>query len=485
MEEFDPQLVAKRSIRGVFAFVSRSFVISTVNFGRDIILAALLSASIYGIYFIVEQLVTMLSYFSDVGLAGALIQKKEPVTEEELQTTFTAQTCLVFVISVIFYLLAPAIGYYSHFPKEGIWLLQAFVLAFFLSSLKTIPSVIMERNLEFGKFVIPQVVETVFYTVTVLYFAWNGYGITSFTYAVLARAVSGLIAIYIVCPWKIRIKFSRKALSHLLSFGIPYQTNSILALIKDNLIFVLYLPRVLPVEQIGYIGFAMKWAFLPLRQVMDNVIRVTFSSFARLQHDKEALGKAFGKSLTAGTALIYPALVGLIVIVPYAIVLIPKYHKWEPALLSLLFFLINAALAAVLVPLTNLLNAIGKIKITLYFMILWTVMTWGLTPIMIHFMGFNGFALVTAIINVSVLPIIFIAKKYVDFVVIKEIKYPVVSSLVMGVVLYFVSLVVVTNIPTLIGVIILGGIIYCSTYYLFAKDELLTDLRFIRSNLKK
>jgi PST family polysaccharide transporter len=485
MEEFDPQLVAKRSIRGVFAFVSRSFVISAVNFGRDIILAALLSASIYGMYFIVEQLMTVVSYFSDVGLAGALIQKKEAVTQEDLQTTFTAQTVLVLIIVSILFIFSSSIGSYSHLPQEGIWLLQAFIVAFFVSSLKTIPSVIMERNLEFGKFVIPQVVETLFYTVTVIVFAWKGYGITSFTYAVLARAFSGLITMYIVCPWKVRIQFSKQSFSHLLSFGIPFQMNNILALIKDNLIFVLYLSRVLPIEQLGYIGFSMKWAFLPLRQVMDNVIRVTFSSFSRLQHDRQALGKAFEKSLTAGTILIYPALIGLVIIIPYVTALIPKYHKWEPAIFSLMLFAANALLAAVLVPLTNLLNAIGKIKITLYFMVIWTVLTWILTPVAIQFMGFNGFALVTAVINISVIPIIILSKKYVDFDTIKAIRYPVIATIVMGIVLYFTSVYLVKDIPTLIIDIVIGAMIYFGVLFLIAKNELIADIQFIKDNLKK
>lgn len=485
MEEFDPQLVASRSIRGVFAFISRSFVISTINFGRDILLAALLSASVYGVYFIVEQFMTVVSYFSDVGLAGALIQKKEAITDEDLQTTFTAQTILVVSIIIFLYLLTPQIGSYTHLPKEGIWLLQAFIFAFFISSLKTIPSVIMERNLEFGKFVIPQVVETIFYTVTILFCAWKGYGITSFTYAVLARAFSGLLAMYIICPWKIGFKFSKQSFSHLASFGIPFQFNNILALIKDNLIFVLYLSRILPIEQVGYIGFAMKWAFLPLRQVMDNVIRVTFSSFSRLQHDRKALGKAFEKSLTASTILIYPMLIGITLVFPSFIALIPKYYKWEPAMLSLTFFAVNALLAAVLVPLTNLLNAIGKIKITLYFMILWTIMTWGLTPIAIQYIGFNGFSLVTAIINLSVIPIIIIAKKYVDFDVMKAIKFPVIGGIIMAVVLFGATKLVPINFPTVFFLIFIGGFIYFGTLFIIARNELISDIKFIRENMKK
>ena len=121
-----------------------------------------------------------------------------------------------------------------------------------------------------------------------------------------------------------------------MSFGIPFQLNSFLALIKDDL-FIAYLGKVLPIAQVGYIGFAQKWAFAPLRLIMDNVIRITFPSFSRLQDEKEVLTKAIEKSIFAASFLIFPSLVGLVILSPYFVHLIPKYLKWEPALMSLFF----------------------------------------------------------------------------------------------------------------------------------------------------
>lgn len=484
MEELDIATVSKRSIRGVFAFISRSFVIQVVNFVRDFTLAILLLPTVYGVYYVVESFIAIISYFSDIGFAGALIQKKEPVTEVELQTSFTVQLILTLGIVLLVLVFSRPIADFLKFPKEGTLLLQAFVIAFFLSSLKTIPSVLLERNLEFGKFVIPQVVETIFYTVTVLYLAFKGYGIASFTYAVLVRGIAGLVTMYLVKPWKIGFAFSRPALKQLLSYGVPFQTNSILALVKDNLL-IIFLGRVLPLSEVGYISFAQKWAFTPLRIVMDNIIRVTFSSFSRLQHDKEALGKAFEKSLTAGTALIFPALIGLIIIMPYMTTLIPKYGKWEPAYLSLLFFALNAFLAAVLVPLTNLLNAVGKIKITLYFMVIWTAATWILTPIFLKQFGFSGFPLVTALVNVSVFAVVFIAKKHIPFTVRPAIQAPVLASLGMAAVLFLLKSLLPYQLVTVGILIIVGAGVYGGLLLLLDRDQILADFRYIKVTLLK
>ncbi len=484
MEELDIATVSKRSIKGVFAFVSRSVVIQVINFIRDFTLAILLLPTVYGVYYVVESFIAIISYFSDIGFAGALIQKKEAPTDEELRTSFTVQLFLTLCIVAIVLTFSNVIAGFFNFPRDGVMLLQAFVVAFFLSSLKTIPSVLLERNLEFGKFVIPQVVETLFYTITVLTLAFKGFGIASFTYAVLVRAVVGLITMYLIKPWKIGFAFSRPALSELLRFGVPFQANSMLALVKDNLL-IIFLGRILPLSEVGYISFAQKWAFTPLRLVMDNIIRVTFASFSRLQHDKQALGRAFEKSLTAGTSLIFPSLIGLVIVIPYFISLIPNYAKWEPAYASLVFFALNAVLAAVLVPLTNLLNAIGKIKITLYFMILWTVMTWVLTPLAISLIGFSGFPLVSALVNISVVGVVFIAKRFLPFSVIKAIRFPTIAASIMGVSLYVLTTLLPENFYTVAFLIIFGFILYAGILLLLDRKQIFSDFRYIKNTLLK
>ncbi|MBI3888137.1 hypothetical protein HY310_03675, partial [Candidatus Microgenomates bacterium] len=82
MEELDIATITKRSIHGVFALVSRTFVIQLINLGVITILYAVLEESAIGVFFVVSASIAFLSYFSDIGLAAALIQKKEALTEE-------------------------------------------------------------------------------------------------------------------------------------------------------------------------------------------------------------------------------------------------------------------------------------------------------------------------------------------------------------------------------------------------------------------
>jgi O-antigen/teichoic acid export membrane protein len=484
MEEVDIALVKKRSIKGIFALTSRTFVVQLVSFASNLLLTIFLSPAVFGVYFVVSAAIAFLSYFSDIGLAAALIQKKEEITEEELRTTFTIQQVLVVTVVLLALALSPFIAKFYNLKAEEILLYQALAISFFLSSLKTIPSIILERGLHFEKLVVPQIVEVFFFSVTAVVFAFAGFGVTSFTLAVLARGISGLIAIYVIQPWRIGFGFSRASAKKLLSFGIPFQANSFLGLIKDDL-FVAYLGKALPIAQVGYIGFAQKWAYMPLRLIMDNVIRITFPSFSRLQHEKDVLKKAIEKALFASCYIIFPAVTGLVIMSPYFLQFIPKYQKWEPALLSLVFFSFNAMLSSVSTPLTNALNAIGKIKISLYLMIFWTVATWVLTPILIVIYGFNGVSIASAFISLSVVAVVIITKRYINFSILFTTAVPIISSIVMGIIVYFLSGIFVKGLISLLIMCMLGALLYFASSFIIAREQIVSDIKLVKENLKK
>lgn len=482
--EIEIETILKRSVKGIFALVSRTFLIQIISFILNLLLTVFLSPAIFGVYYLVSAVISFLAYFSDIGLAAALIQKKEKPTNEDFQTTFFIQESLVILICLIAFYLTPFLISFYHINNKGEFLFYSLILAFFISSLKTIPSIILERELLFNKLVVPQIVETIVFSSVSLILAIKGFGITAFSWAVLARGIAGLIAIYIIKPWKISIKFSIKSAKNLLSFGAPFQANSFLGLLKDDL-FLAFAGKILPISAIGYIGFAQKWAFAPLRLIMDNIIRITFPSFSRLQERKDILKNALEKTFFVLSFFIFPSSVVLFLVFPHLIEIIPRYKKWEPAIISLHFFVINAIFSSISTPLTNLFNALGKIKTSLYLMIFWTVATWILTPILIFSIGFNGFALSSAIISLSVFGVYFIAKKYVDFNLIASIKIPFFASIISFGVTYLFNYFGNENLFKFIILLLVSGLSYFMAILILGKKELFEIIKITKNNFGK
>lgn len=482
MEDFDLDTVARKSVKGVFALVSRTFLIQILGIIASFVLTVYLSPETFGIFFVVSSIVVFLNYFQDIGLAAALIQKKEEVTREEFRSTFTLQQILVLLLLIPVLLFSGPIASFYKLDNNGYILFLALVVSFFLSSLRTIPTVIMERKLAFGKLVIPQIGENIIYNTALIIFSVLGFGLTTFTIAVLSRSIVGLILTYVVQPWPMGFSLNFRAIKQLINFGLPFQANTLLALAKDDLLIV-YIGKILPFNQVGYIGFAQKWAFLPLRLVMDNVIKITFPSYSRLQHDPKALRLAIEKSLFLISFFIFPTAVFIIQYSESLIRLIPKYAKWEPAVLALAFFALNTIFSSISTPLTNFLNAIGKVKITLYFMIFWTVLTWILTPLFIFNFGFNGFAAASFVISITSVLVYLIAKKYVDFSFTKPVFRQLLAAVIMLVFIFFTKQ-MINSFPTLFLNMVLAGTVYMGVLYLLARDELVKTFKFIMISIR-
>ncbi|MBI5449528.1 oligosaccharide flippase family protein [Candidatus Gottesmanbacteria bacterium] len=471
MNEQDLATIKKKSLSGIVALTSRTFALQVVAFGATFLLTIFLSPSIFGIFYVVSAIISFMAYFSDIGLAAALIQKKDDLTEEDLTTTFTIQQVLVGILVVLSLGISGPIARFYQLDISGVWLLRALVVSFFLSSLKTIPSILLERKLEFQKLIIPQVAETVgFYTVAVV-LAWQGWGISSFTWAVIVRGSVGLILMYVVSPWRISLGFSLVVAKKLLRFGIPFQMNSFLALIKDDLLTV-FLGKVLPFAQVGYIGWAKKWAEVPLRLVMDSVVRVTFPTFSRIQESRETLGRAIEKTLFGLSLIIFPISVGLLFFVRPLISLVPRYEKWEPALASFYLFTVASAIASLSTPLTNALNAIGKIKTTLSLMILWTVSTWALTVLFVYLFGFNGVAMALLAITVTIWLVVHLVSRIAPFSFWQSIRAALMGASIQGAMYLLLFTHTQNKIVWLVVIGLAGVVLYIASVWIMEKKRI-------------
>mgnify|MGYP001576480710 CR=1 FL=1 len=484
-DEINLETVKSRAVRGVVVLTGRTFILSIISLVATAFLTVFLEPAEFGVFWIVSAIVNFLAYFSDVGLAAALIQKKETPRDADLKTTFTVQQILVLVLLLVLFFATPFLTRVYNLSFEGKLLLYALGISLFFSSLKTIPSTLLERRLEFGKLVIPQVLENLVYNLVAVYLAFRGFGILSFAVAVLARGLVGLITIYILQPWIPGIAFSKESLKRLLSYGIPYQANSLLAAIKDDGLTAV-LGGILGAGGLGFLGWAQKWAYTPLRLFMDHVTKVTFPAFARMQDVKSDLERSVTRSIFFICFLVFPSVVGLLILAPILINIVPRYEKWAPALIPLALISINTVFAAVTTQLTNLLNSIGKIKTTFKLMVMWTTLAWLLVPALAIKYGVNGAAAGYALVGVSSVVAIYVARRFVSFSLLESAGRPLAATLVMAMALLIARSFLPVTFLSVWVLIFLGAVIYGISVYLIVGVSIVSDVRkSIRSLFSK
>lgn len=472
----------KRAVKNIFVLIFRSGFLQIINFVGGFILTILLEPKIFGLFAVVSAIINFLNYFSDIGLAASLVQKKDKVEDEELRSIFTVQQLLVISLCILAVILSPLVKKLYNLDASGQFLYFALLSSFFFSSLKTIPSVLLERELQFEKLIIPQVVEALFFNITAVVLASRGFGALAFAWAVFLRGFSGLIVLYIIKPWKIGYSFTFLKYKHHFKFGLPFQLNSLLAMIKDDML-VVFLGKILSFTELGLIGWGQKWAFMPLRFILDNVAKISFSAFSRIQEDEKKLEKAVNKAIFGTSFITFPILIAINVAAGFAVDVIPKYHKWAPALPFLFYFSLNAAMACVFITLVNFFNSKGKVKLTLYLMVFWTSLSWVLNLVLIYFLGAKGVGIASVLMGIASL----VTLKYAGNMI--KIDYG--SFLYPGLASFFTIIAVLLTMPDVprnyLSMFIFTAstlVFYLLTSLLIYKNRLFDEIKFLKRNLK-
>lgn len=469
----------EKAFRGIFTLTFRRLILKSIDTVGIIFLARLLSQNAFGIFGIVSFVVfTFLSFFSDIGFGAALIQKKSEITERDTQTTFTIQQILVTLLLVISWVSSPYITHFYNLDASGTWLIRILSISLFITSFKTIPSIILERKLKFEKLIIPEIIETIIYNVIAVYMAFQGYGVWSLVIAIVVRTLAGAIALNILQPWKIGWRIHKESARELLHFGVPFQLNSFLALIKDNitptLIAIWYGPAA-----VAFVNLAQNIASRPM-EIINIVSRVSFPAYSRIQHDKARLKRWIEKSVKLMSIGYFPAITGLLVTAPEILRFLyaDKSDKWIPSLPTLLLFLAGAFPIIVTTTYTNALYALGKPKVVLYLMLLYTVLTWGLGAPLIYKYGFVGIAIAGLIITYTTLPLVVRElNKVVRVDTFKSLKKSLIASIIMGVVVYSANKVLTKDLLTLLLTILIGAATYAIAIYKLDGEYLRTEVK--------
>lgn len=458
----DISIVKSRAVRGMVTLAGGGVVLTLISGIGVLLLTSFLGPKEFGLYGLVLSIIVILSYFSDIGLAASLIQKKETPTTSDLRTTFTIQQGLVLILVTSTAILSPLIKKYYGLGIMEYWLLISLLISFVLSSLKSIPSVMLERELRFDKIMIVRIVEALIFNIIAVAMAIKGFGVASYIPAVLGQGIIGLILLYIFKPWPIGLAFSKDSLKKLLKFGVPYQTNSLLAVAKDQFMN-LFLWKIIGASGMGYLSWGIYYSQQPQRLIMDNATRVAFPALSRMQDNPREFAKSTERLLMFVCLVIFPMVVAIGLAWSHLAFLVPKWFKWQPALIPLYIACFGAVMSCVSTPIMSILYALGKAKINTGLMIMWLALEWLLKPILAIKFGYMGVAYAVGIISVFSLVPLLVAKKIIGFSLVKSLLTATASAglmLTIGLLVHSFGIIVtllMSSLGYLVGVMAFGG----------------------------
>jgi len=382
-------VMKRRAVLGVVAMIARTVILQVVVFGGTIVLARLLEKSDFGVFTTLQFVLTFFLFFGDAGLGAALVQKKEEPTQRELASVLLFQVVISLVVIAIVCVAANWMHlFWSDLPEGSTWLMRAISLSLLLTSLRVVPSIMMERYLKFGRLAILEVLVSVGFYVGATIFAFLGFRVWALIIGVLIQGFVGVVAAFAMSPWRPSLAFDWKALRPILAFGIPFQLKSVIGFVNGATMPV-YAGRVLGMSAVGVIGQAQNIAFFPLRLV-EIMARVTFPLFARLHDDKELFAATLARSVQI-CALGTLFFVGLLFGIGRNIVHVWLTDKWIDAV-PLLYIYAGAISIGFLSPLVaSALDASGRPKVFSRLAMGWTALNWSVVLLTTPKWGLLGF----------------------------------------------------------------------------------------------
>jgi O-antigen/teichoic acid export membrane protein len=474
LKDIEPGLIGRRASQGVMFLLLRYGGVQLVGLAANIILSRLLAPSAFGIYAITLALLVFFAWLSDFGLGAALLQKQAPITDLDLRSVFTVQQAVLGISVIVVLLAAPQLAAGYHLGAGGEWYFRAMAVGALFASLKTVPNIVMERKLLYGRLTLVEVVEVVLFQATAVVLAYARFGPWAFIWAVVLSKAVGVLLTFALARWRPAFGLEASALRGLWWFAVPFQLTWITYLFRDYLIPILG-GLVLATAQVGYLNWAFALAGVP-GQMAQVVGRVTFPSYSRLQGDSARLARAVDSSIRALFVIAIPAHFALIALGRWLIELVFS-DKWMPALLPLYLLSVYWAGASITSPLVSALNAAGRVRSTLVLNIIWTIAQVGLSLALLHWMGYPGIALAFAVVRgFAVIAVVAMVLRVVPMRLGPAIAIPLAASIVVAAAGYAATLVLPATLVNLVLVACAMAVGYGTLLFAFDRRRLRSEI---------
>jgi O-antigen/teichoic acid export membrane protein len=321
-----------------------------------LLLARLLAPADFGLFAMAVLGMELLSVFSGLWLAAALIVRPDLDRRAE-GTVLSLVTGAGVVLAIVLIALSPALAAFFGEPRlTGIVALLGAVLL--VSGVNWFYETLLQRELAFRRRFACLMARTLAFSATALCLAVAGAGVWSLVGAYLAGYLASGAALLALAPYRVRPAFDRAEAGRILRSGRGFLAQDMAVFLGENADY-LAVARVLGPAQLGFYAMAFRQAELPNYAIAEPVGKVTFPAFAQMHQRGEDVRPAFLHTLRLMALATVPAGVVLsAAAVPFAVALFGA--DWKPMAAPLAILGVWAALRPLQVTIGQLLNSLGR-----------------------------------------------------------------------------------------------------------------------------
>lgn len=322
--------LARKTSSGLLWVSLSNIILKIINFIITVILARLLEPEHFGLIAIALVVVNFFETFRQLGLGAALIHKKDDA-DKAANTAFFLFPAAALVFYVISYLIASQAADFFNEPQIEA-MIKALSLIFVIWSFGTLPSTLLDKNLEFKKKMVPQILPKIGYGIASIWLALNGFGVWSLVYGRLILEVLSVLAIWPAINWRPSFTFDWNIARELISYGKQVMMANMLVFLI-SIVDVTFIGRLLGASELGFYSIALGAAGLLTSQVSMMIGQVMFPVYAMI-NERNTLKKAFKTTLKYVSLVSIPATFGIFA-VAWDFINVFYGDKWLPAVAAL------------------------------------------------------------------------------------------------------------------------------------------------------
>lgn len=469
-----------KAVSGVSWSFLGSFSNQFISLVFGIVLARLLSPEDYGLIALTYVFIAISNTFIDSGFSVALV-RKEMVTEGDYCTAFYFNVLVALLCYLIIFFIAP---FAASFYKNELFspVLRVVGLSIIVNSLGTVQVVKYMRKIDFKRLSLMSIVSNVLGCVVGLILAYLHYGVWALVFQTLTANLLLVCLYWIVSNWRPHDRFSKESFRYLFGFGSKLLLSGLLNVVFNN-IYPIIIGRLFSASSLGFYSKANTFAKLPSSTLTDVMQKVTFPVLSQMQNDEDYLRNNYRKLIRLSAFVIFPMMIGL-ASVASPLMLFLLTEKWAQSIVYLQIICFGMMWYPVHAINVNLLQVKGRSDLFLRLEIIKKVMVVIVLFCVVPF-GVIGICLGSVFTSIVSL---FINTYYtgklirVGFLVqMRDVAPTLFSALIMGAIVYTITLLIQSNIISLIVAIIVGGICYFLISYI-RKSEELTEVFLIIKN---
>ena len=455
-----------------------------ITFVVSIVLARLLAPEDYGKIALITVFTTILQVFVDSGLGTALIQKKD---SDDLDFSsvfyFNFIVCLVLYAGMFF--VAPFIAkFYEDISLTPI--VRVISLTIIISGVKGIQQSYVSKNMLFKKFFYSTLGGTIFSAILGIYLAYAGAGVWAIVAQQLSNTTIDTFILWITVKWRPKKLFSWKRLKKLLSFGWKILVSALLDTVYTN-IRSLVIGKMYSSADLAFYNQGDKFPKVIVTNINASIDSVLLPSMSSVQDDHTRVKSMTRRAIKTSTYIMAPLMMGL-AFCASPIVSLLLTDKWLPCVPFLQIFCITYMFWPIHTANLNAINAMGRSDLFLKLEIIKKVI--GLTLLFIT-MRISVMAMAYSLLISGLLSQIINSwpnMKLLDYGYLEQLKDilpAILLAVVMGIIVYCVSLIGLNASLTLIIQIPLGAIIYIAGSKLFKLESYEYLINIIKGIAKK